>query len=150
LASIGDYKENILRNHFANKVPTKYHVSTGFALSASNNKKKISRQTDILIWDSANHSPFYRDNNFVIVPTESVKTVIEVKSTLNQTSLSDAIDNLDSYVVFKDDIRYESRLLKCIFAYDLDPKLKFPDGILNKIYSHYQTHKDWPLTVAQW
>ncbi|WP_206755122.1 DUF6602 domain-containing protein, partial [Leptolyngbya sp. FACHB-711] len=60
--SVGNYKESILRSLISNILPRKYEVSTGFIL-ASNRKGEIlkSRQIDIIIWDSANYAPIFRD-----------------------------------------------------------------------------------------
>lgn len=142
--SVGTYKETILKNHLASKVPSRYAISSGFTMSAANVNKIITKQTDILIWDEIDNSPFYRDTDFVIVPPEAVKVAIEVKSTLSNGSLKIALKNLDSYITFRGHVRYNTNISKCIFAYQIDNKLTFPNGVLRLLRDFYNAESSWP------
>jgi hypothetical protein len=144
--TVGTYKESLLKNHLAGKVPKRYDISTGFSMSSALRTKTISKQTDIIIWDSLDNSPFYRDSDFVIVPPESVKTVIEVKSTLTSDTLKKALTNLDSYVVFRDHIRHNTNIYKCIFAYQLGESFSFPEGLLQHLWDFYSSETSRPNT----
>lgn len=99
--TIGLLTEEILRSFLSNHLPKMISVEQGFIL---NKQGVISRQCDILIYDSQHYAPFYRINNIVVVPFESVLAVIEVKTTINQSIFHKAIDyfrELDSTGLIK-------------------------------------------------
>jgi len=138
--TVGTYKENLIKSVLGNRLPRKYEVSTGFVLACKNKKRLISRQIDVLIWDSENHAPIFRDGNFVIVSPEACVAAIEVKSKLTQTELKSSLQNLDSLMQFFPDFRtMENKVLhRSVFAFELDKKLKFPAGVFNAIHSSYK------------
>ncbi len=144
-ATIGSYRETILRNHLSSKLPKRFEVGTGFCLSSAYRKVRLSKQTDILIWDSTDHSPFYRDGDFCIVTPESTKVVLEVKGTLSHAALREAIDNVEQYNMFLDHARRDRRQLKCIFSYQLDDAVKFPRSIFNALHKRCITDTEFPL-----
>lgn len=83
----GNYREEIFRGILRKYLPKKYEVATGFI-------EGCKRQCDILIYDSQNFSPLFREGDLVVLPEKSVRAVIEVKSTLDSGQLSDALDLL--------------------------------------------------------
>lgn len=87
--TIGILTEEILRSFLSNHLPKAISVEQGFII---NKEGAISRQCDILIYDSHNYSPFYRVNDIVVVPVESVLAVIEVKTTINRSIFHKTID----------------------------------------------------------
>jgi len=62
--------EEILRAFLKNYLPRRVSIEQGFILSKDG---EMSRQCNILIYDSNLFAPFYRINDIVIVPSESVK-----------------------------------------------------------------------------
>lgn len=83
----GNYRETLLRAVLKKYIPNKYEVATGFI-------EGCNRQCDILIYDSHNFSPFFKEDDLVVVPRNSVRAVIEVKSTLYTQELQEAMDLL--------------------------------------------------------
>lgn len=97
--SLGSYKERLLSETIRNYLPRSVEVGTGFVLfphedaSPPGGKANhdplnrsaftVSRQCDILVFDSATYPPVFRDGDFVVLRPESVKAVIEVKGSLN-------------------------------------------------------------------
>jgi hypothetical protein len=92
--SSGKYRERILIQVISKFLPKRYSIGTGFVLFPSikpqlNDQSlkilnhQISKELDIIIYDSNDYSTIYQDNDFIIVKPESVRVIIEVKSTLN-------------------------------------------------------------------
>lgn len=103
--SLGSYKERILAETIRNYLPRSLEVGTGFVLFPHEEESPhayfdplnqsaftISRQCDILIFDSNMYPPVFRDKDFVVVRPESVKAIIEVKGSLNTREVNDVID----------------------------------------------------------
>lgn len=108
--SLGRYKERLLANTIAEFLPKDYEVGTGFVLfvhdATPERAKKpgfdalnmgsysISKQCDLLVFESAKTPVVFRDGDFVIVRPESVRALIEVKGTANAKSISEALKSL--------------------------------------------------------
>ncbi len=73
--SVGTYRECLLQMLLRKSLPERYHVATGFIHGCN-------RQLDILIYDRIDYAPWLREGDLVVVPRESVRTVIEVKTDL--------------------------------------------------------------------
>jgi len=78
--TIGILTEEILRNFLATYLPAGVAVEQGFVI---NEQGEMSKQIDILIYDSQLYAPLYRVNDIVVVPNKAVLDVIEVKTTIN-------------------------------------------------------------------
>ena len=87
--TIGTLTEEAIRDFLKKYLPKSVSVEQGFVMSTDG---QISKQCDILIYDSIRYAPFYRLNDIVIVPADSVLAVIEVKTTLTKQILHGAID----------------------------------------------------------
>lgn len=82
----GRYKEVILSDYLRKHLPDNVSVGTGFII----NETIISSQIDIIVYN--NSIPLlFQQGDFVIVPSESVLGVIEVKTKLNPQRLLDVI-----------------------------------------------------------
>jgi len=86
--TIGLLTEEILRTFLKNYLPKCVTVEQGFIYSETG---RLSKQCDIIIYDSHNFAPFYRINDVVVVPSESVIAIVEVKTTLNKAIFKDTI-----------------------------------------------------------
>lgn len=86
--TIGILTEEVLRHFLKTYLPKGLSVEQGFIMSKNG---ELSKQCDILIYDSIRFAPFYRVNDVVIVPVEAVIIVIEVKTTINRTIFNNAI-----------------------------------------------------------
>jgi len=141
--SVGTYKEALLKNMLKRVIPKKYSVNSGFIMGADQNGEIIrSAQTDILIWDSHNYSPLFCADDFVIIPPEACKIMIEVKSSLRGNEIKNTIKKFDKINKFKNIPNMGShKISKFIFAYKMY-KMKFPDGIFNTLYDFYTKCED--------
>lgn len=122
--TVGTYRENLLQNTLKKHLPERYHVATGFIFD-------LPRQIDILIYDRVDYSPVFREGDLVIVPPESVRAVIEVKTKLTTRNLESALDLLDSTSYHDDNT---PPFFKGIFAFESDFK---SDDIYQKIANFY-------------
>lgn len=125
----GSYREMLLRRLLRRVLPGRYRVSTGFVYRG---KDHPSRQIDILIWDGQEHSALLEEGELVILAEESVAAMVEVKTTLNRTSLRDALDLLHpDWLVYWRRTTESSSIglrqqsphvpVRAIFAYDIEP-----------------------------
>src|SRR4051812_16353188 len=89
--SVGNYKESLTRSLLSNKIPKRFEVGTGFVLSIQGGERKISRQIDVLVWDSYNFTPIFREGEFVIIPPEACRAAIEVKGNLDHEELASSL-----------------------------------------------------------
>lgn len=138
--SVGNYKESILRNLLSSTLPQKYEVSTGFILTADSEGKILkSKQIDIIIWDSTNYAPIFRDGEFVIVPPEACLAVVEVKGKLTRQKLHSSLLNIDSLIEFcATPYPLNNHIYKYIFAFDIAKELKFPSKLWEEINKSYR------------
>ncbi len=105
--TVGSYREELLRNTLRQLMPTRYAVDTGFI-------ENSPRQLDVLVWDTAEYGPLFREHGIVVVPARSVRAIIEVKTTLDTNALDDALEILHD--VFRVDPP-ATPVFKGIFAY---------------------------------
>ncbi|MFF2089847.1 DUF6602 domain-containing protein [Paenibacillus sp. NPDC058174] len=112
-ASDGTHKEAILQDVLKRFIPQKYAISSGFILS--NDGATCSKQLDIIIYDQA--SPLlFNSSNFVIIPDQYVRAIIEVKTSLSVgAKLTDALENLYKVQTIMD--RYSDNVYFGIFSF---------------------------------
>lgn len=125
--SVGTYRENLLQNSLRKHLPERYHVATGFIFD-------LPKQIDILIYDRVDYAPIFREGDLVIVPPESVRAVIEVKTKLTSSSLESALELLHLTSYFDDN---EPPFFKGIFAFESSLK---SEVLYQKIANFYT---DW-------
>jgi hypothetical protein len=87
--TIGIVTEEILRTFLKAHLPKSISVEQGFI---RNQNGETSRQCDIIVYDSTLYAPFYRINDIVIVPAESVIAFVEVKTTINGAIFHSCLD----------------------------------------------------------
>lgn len=147
--SVGNYKEELLRGLLKQLLPKKYEVSTGFILSLDENGNEIkSKQQDIIIWDSNDYAAIFRDGDFVIVPPEACKAVIEVKSTLTNETLKKAMYASDGiYDFVRTPYIQVLNISRYIFAYD--SSMRFPQSYFDSIYDYYENDVEGQLSTEQ-
>ena len=92
--TIGILTEEILRNFLQQYIPKGVSVEQGFIL---NKNGTLSKQCDIIIYDSNLYAPFYRINDIVVVPSESVVSIIEVKTTVTKQIFHQVIGYFKSF-----------------------------------------------------
>ncbi|MEX3982821.1 DUF6602 domain-containing protein [Paraburkholderia sp. EG287A] len=95
--TIGLLTEEILRDFLRAHLPTIVSVEQGFIIKKSN---ELSRQCDIIIYDSLLFAPFYRINDVVVVPEEAVLAIIEVKTSITKKIFHDVIGYFSEFKEF--------------------------------------------------
>jgi len=134
--TVGSYREELLRGTIRQLLPTHFQASTGFI-------ENSPRQLDIIVWDAARYAPLFREQDVVVVPREAVRAIVEVKTTLDTSTLDDALE------ILHDVLRREPSIIpvfKGIFAfhpgYKSDRAIAeriqqfqngmYPDGIISR------------------
>ena len=92
--TIGALTEEVVRTFLKKHLPSLVTVSQGFV---QNINGELSKQCDIIIYDSQAYAPIYRTGDIVIVPSESVVVLIEVKTKIDGTTLHDVINYFKSF-----------------------------------------------------
>jgi len=96
----GRFKEAVLRNIINRFLPKNFSLGTGFIVY----ENTVSKQQDIIIYDNR-YPVFFAEGDFVIVHPNSVRGIIEVKTSI--TKLEDVIKHLEcTRSVFKSTIFY--------------------------------------------
>jgi len=96
-STTGLLTETIVRSFLATYLPKTVAVEQGFIM---NEEGEVSRQCDILIYDSQNYAPLYRIDDVVVVPSEAVVAVIEVKTTINKSIFHSVINYFQNVSLF--------------------------------------------------
>lgn len=90
--------EEILKAFLNQHLPQRFRAASGFVIDNENN---LSVQTDVIIYDAL-ASPVYRySDKTLILPADTVASVIEVKSRLNKANLEDAYKKIASCKALK-------------------------------------------------
>ena len=138
--TVGSYREELLRGLLQQILPRQYETSTGFI-------EGCARQIDILVWDCQSYAPLFREQHIVVVPRAAVRAAIEVKTTLDTSTLDEAMH------ILWDAFRREPAappVFKGIFAYELGYKSDLavakrmrtfysrmePDGIIDHMHPY--------------
>ncbi len=81
----GRYKEAILRNVIRRFLPSNFSIGTGFVLAHYLTESHITSQIDIIVYDNSFPALFHEDD-FVVLTPQSVRAIIEVKTTIKSIS----------------------------------------------------------------
>jgi len=121
----GNYREQLLISVLKKYVPKKYHVATGFIDGRT-------KQIDIIIYDQQNYIPLFRENDLVVVKPDSVRAVIEVKTTLNSDSLWEALEGI--HQVFRHST-HAIPVFKGVFAFNSN--YESTESVIERIKNFY-------------
>lgn len=108
----------MLRTFLQEHLPRGVSVEEGFIIDA---KGGLSKQCDIIIYDSHHYAPFYRTGQVVVLPAEAVIAVIEVKTSIVKSRFHDVIKYFASFKRIEGDFR------TYLFLYDA-PEIHLMDG----------------------
>jgi len=122
--TVGGYREELLRNLLKKSLPERYHVATGFI-------SYCDLQLDIIVYDRIDYAPLFREGDLVVVPHNSVRAVIEVKTQLTTTELRDSLDHLAGLP-----FEVGAPIFKGIFAFGTDIA---SESIIGHISSFYES-----------
>lgn len=123
--TIGILTEEILRSFLRTYLPKGVSVEQGFIL---NTKGNLSKQCDILIYDSQHYAPFYRINDIVVIPADSVIAIVEVKTTVTKQIFHEVINyfkafsEISEFKIHKHLFIYKSPTVDRLQAYFLNYK----------------------------
>lgn len=95
--TIGLLTEEILRDFLRTHLPKVVSVEQGFIIRKNG---ELSRQCDIIIYDCMFYAPFYRINDVVVVPEESVLALVEVKTSITKKSFHEVIEYFADFKEF--------------------------------------------------
>ena len=91
-ASLGVSREAIFRVLIDDQTPGPFLVKTGQIRWRDRTEIEYSKQCDLLVYNPHIDTPYYRMDEFVVVPRESARIVVEVKSALNKADLEQVVD----------------------------------------------------------
>lgn len=89
----GGEAEDLLRRFLRDHIPRRFDVGAGFIIDP---RDKVSRQTDVIIYDALNCPTYRASDTAAILPANNVAAVVEVKSKLDGVELLDAFDKIAS------------------------------------------------------
>jgi hypothetical protein len=153
----GAEAEAILKRFLKERLPRRFDVESGIVIGATG---KVSKQTDLIIFDALNSPVYRRGSRVYILPRDNVAAVIEVKSKLNKEELHDAakkiasvkeikaapITNVDQPVTFSDLIMTST--LGCVFAFDTYTSLQTLASNLKEINAQHDSRSWIDLVVV--
>lgn len=87
----GTSREEIIINFLKQYLPLKYSIETGIIIDSNGYQ---SNQQDIIIYDNNVTPRFLNYKSEKLVPIESVRCVLEIKSELNTEELKKAFTNI--------------------------------------------------------
>lgn len=90
----GALAEAVLREFLQEHLPGAVSVEQGFIITPEGG---LSKQCDILIYDSHRYAPFYRAGDVVVVPAEAVIALIEVKTSIDKARFHEVITYFQSF-----------------------------------------------------
>jgi hypothetical protein len=89
----GDYTEALVRDFIRRFVPQKYKVGHGIVYNSRT--QQTSRECDVIVYDISDAAPLFEAQDLVIVDSNQVRIVMQVKSTLDSSTMKEAIANLE-------------------------------------------------------
>jgi hypothetical protein len=117
----GDQREKALKAFLEKYLPKKFSLGTGNIIDSKGN---ISRQCDIVIYDSLNCPILYTENEYQLFPAEAVYAVIEVKSVLSALEIDNCIENIRSVKSLIRDKPISCFVFSYRSSYKTNPKAK--------------------------
>lgn len=148
-ATSGKQAEDLLINLLNKHLPKRFAATTGFAIDIEN---KVSRQSDILLYDALNsaHFPISTDGQLILI--DHLIAVIEVKSNLTKSQLTDAATKIASVKSLKQDhdIKRKTRTDNClgiVFVYESEIDLEAAAEHLHELNSA-RPRNEWIDTIV--
>ena len=109
----GEWKETVLRSFLRRNLPHPLEVGRGFVIG----KNRASKQIDLLIYDSSK-PVLFRDGDLVFITPDAARGVIEVKSSLDNSSYKKCIAQIKANIEL---LKFEIGANMCffgVFAYE--------------------------------
>ena len=133
--TLGSYREQLLIVLLNKYLPDRYLASSGFI-------EGIPNQIDIIIFDKINYVPLFNEEGIKVVCEESVRAIIEVKTTLYSSELESAIVHLSK---INAKLKQVLPIFKGIFGFDT----KYSDlqNVINRITNVYNDENNDKLIL---
>ncbi len=111
----GRYKEAVLKNVISRFLPKNLSIGTGFVI---NPKKELTNQIDLIIYDD--RSPvLFSEGDFVIVPANIVRAIIEVKTSIrNGSDLKETIKKCEQNGKKIETVAQNDKIFNGLFCYE--------------------------------
>ena len=90
LGELGRARELFIKNFLISKLPPNTRFSTGFVYNAE--KKQVTKQIDIIIWDGR-ITPLFELEDLIVLPPKAVFGILEVKSYLDSDNAKEVVSN---------------------------------------------------------
>lgn len=118
----GRFKEAVVKNLLRKFLPSNFSVASGFILKAlgeNDNANVLSRQLDIIVYD--NTLPIlFSEGDLIITTITNVRAIIEVKSRIDQHTISQVLNQFDSSIEnFEVEIS-DNDIFTGVFAFDFN------------------------------
>jgi hypothetical protein len=124
--TIGILTEEILRKFLVTFLPKGVSVEQGFIIGTNG---ELSKQIDIVVYDSHRYAPYYRINDIVVIPSIAVIAVIEVKTTVKSKTAFHEIINY--FYSLSNQLQYNTE--KYLFIYN--------SATISKLESYFKSFK---------
>lgn len=98
----GMFRESVVRDFLKFVVPRSFDMSTGFVITS---KGSVSTQCDVVIFDSRSTPLYVEGDRQRFFPIESIRSIGEVKSTLNRSELAAALNKLAKIKQLSDQVQ---------------------------------------------
>ena len=116
----GRYKEEVFKNILKRFLPNNLSVGTGFILNSKElGEHDSSKQIDVIIYDNS-FPVLFREADFVIIPAEGVRGIVEIKANLLGQSLSDVVNisNENGKFIYNSKHNKDTSLFNGIFSFN--------------------------------
>lgn len=91
---LGDFCEEIIRDYLKSHIPPQFKVTRG--VIANPRQEVISRECDIIIYDSTTLYPLFKTETMAVIPSHCVRAIVEVKSDINNNAVDQALETFRS------------------------------------------------------
>lgn len=123
----GGPREKAIREFLSQRLPSKWGVTRGHVIFSGD---RTTAEFDLIVYDAVNCPSWTVDDDSDprrLVPLEAVVGIVEVKSTLNDATLNQALNKLDELdeVLRECELEVTYRPFRYLFAYRLDEAAKF-------------------------
>jgi hypothetical protein len=114
----GRHKEAILRSVIRRCLPRNIGIGTGFVLMNDGEQNDTTGQIDIIIYDNT-YSVLFEEGDFIITTLANVKGIIEVKTTLDSSNITETIrESTENGNKINHSLNYNDFIFNGIFAYN--------------------------------
>jgi hypothetical protein len=90
----GENREQLITDFLSSHLPGRFSVSSGLIVSPIG---QFSNQADVVVVDRQNNSPLYGTSCVPLWPVESVYALMEVKTTLSPSEITDSVSKCQRF-----------------------------------------------------